>query len=294
VGPKYTEPIGHQPARRSLFVVPILEPEYECFLAPVNAAVRRVARQFQLKAADADDLRSDLWVRLLTDQGRALRRFAGRSRIETYLTHVARNLWMDRLQKLHGKWRPSAAARRAGRAAILIEQMVSRDGLSPDAAWDWLRRARPTDAEGLRGQLLAIVSRRRRRFVPLDTVALVNTGEPSPLETMCATERSTGAAAIKLMLAWILEHLSAGDRSLLVRRFALGMTIADIAAADGRDPKPLYRYFARLLNRVRVDLLREGCDASTIRSFLQGETEDWDCGLARQGQLADAASIKTA
>ena len=68
-----------------------------------------------------------------------LRRFEGRSSLTTYITVVVQRLFLDRRNRLWGKWRPSAEARRLGPTAVLLERLVSRDGWSAEQALETLR-----------------------------------------------------------------------------------------------------------------------------------------------------------
>ena len=68
-------------------------------------------------------------LRLVEDDFAILRKFENRSTLATYLTVVIERLCQDFIVARWGKWRPSAAARRLGRVAILLEQMVVRDGV---------------------------------------------------------------------------------------------------------------------------------------------------------------------
>lgn len=294
MAPKQSKFSGPLRSPQLLRVVPIAEPAYDAFLVPVNVAVAQVARRLGLSRADEEDLRSDLWVRLLADRGRALRSFCGRASLETYLGRVARNLVIDQHQKQHGKWRPSAAARRAGKSAVLVERMVSRDGESTDAALEWIQHARPADAAVLRSTLAAVTVRFRRRFLPLDSVPALAAGGPTPLDVLGGTERAQHAARLRLALARILQVLPALDRRLLAQRFVLSMTLAEIAAAEGLEAKPLYGHFARVLARIRKAVVRAGVSAFAIPALLKSWDPEWSCGLTVCVSQPVTSSVKSA
>src|SRR5207253_6568891 len=68
------------------------------------------------------------------NEGHVLRSYRGTARIETYLTTVARNLVLDGRRRVHGKWRPSAGARRFGPPGIELERLIAHQGFSTGVA----------------------------------------------------------------------------------------------------------------------------------------------------------------
>ncbi len=51
----------------------------------IEAAIGKVVSRYRMSGADADDLRSELWLYLVADGERAIARFRGESCLETYL-----------------------------------------------------------------------------------------------------------------------------------------------------------------------------------------------------------------
>jgi RNA polymerase sigma factor (sigma-70 family) len=60
----------------------------EQHLAVIEATIRRIIAHHRVTGPDADDLRSTLLVHVLLVGARALRRFEGRSSVETYLFRI--------------------------------------------------------------------------------------------------------------------------------------------------------------------------------------------------------------
>ncbi len=174
----------------------------ERYVAEVAAAVAAVTRTCRLSAGEAEDLQSDLWVRLLEHDGRVLRSFRGRARIGTYLVTIARNLVFDRRNKEWGRWRPSSAARRAGAEAVELERMMSRDGWTLDAAAESLKLAGTLSAATLAATLAhTLPVRTRRHFVDV-----------SVLESIAAHGSDPGGASLREQehLASELQRVLAG------------------------------------------------------------------------------------
>ena len=97
-------------------------------------AAMLTARRRRLNASDAEELRSDMWLKVLTDHGRLLSRFEGRGSRQSYLNAVAERCLLDRRIRDWGKWRPTKAVRTSGPVAVLLDRMISRDGMPVDAA----------------------------------------------------------------------------------------------------------------------------------------------------------------
>src|SRR5262245_15391764 len=105
----------------------------------IDRAVRVVARRYGLSAEDAEDLASDVRVRLIDDDYAALRRFDGRSSLRTYLVTIVHRLLLDDRRRRWGRWRPSAEALHGGPAAVRIEELLYRDGLGLEEAIETVR-----------------------------------------------------------------------------------------------------------------------------------------------------------
>lgn len=272
--PKYTGSNAH------LAIVPLPDPDCERYVGPVQVAVRRAGRRYRLSPCDMDDLQSEVWVKLLARRGRILRKLRAVSHVETYLARVAANLVLDRQNAERGKWRPSAAVRRAGTDAVLIDRLMTRDGMSSDAVDEWLRCARPAarPASDL-AALIARADRRPRRFIGIDGLSELASTERSPFDASCRSESARDRARVKGALARALQRLPARDRELLIERYARRTTVAEIAARAGVEAKPLYRYFGTLLRNIRQELAEAGVDRAVALRLLADDGADWDCGL---------------
>src|SRR5215211_7323506 len=86
-----------------------------------------VCRRHGLQRADAQDFTSWVTLRLVENDYAILRRFRGESALTTYLVVVVATLYREYRVKRWGRWRPSAAARRAGPVAVRLETLVHRE-----------------------------------------------------------------------------------------------------------------------------------------------------------------------
>ena len=251
----------------------------ERYVAEVAAAVASVTRTLRLSAGEAEDLQSDLWVRLLERDGRVLRSFRGRARIGTYLVTIARNLVFDRRNKEWGRWRPSSAARRAGPEAVELERMMSRDGWSLEAAAESLKLAGTLPAATLAATLARTLPvRTRRHFVDASVLESI-ASHGSDQSGAAPREQEQLASELQRALAGALDRLSEYDRRLLSWRFVDGITVAAIASMVKGEAKILYRRFYRILRQLRESLEAAGMTAEAVRQVLTDAGPGFECDL---------------
>src|SRR4051812_3713070 len=138
-------------------------------LDTVDAAVSYVSRRKLLSPDEREELRSCVYVKLLENDCSVLRQFRGDSQLLTFLFVVVDRVLIDLRNAKWGKWRPSAAARRLGDAAVRLEELVGRDGLTRDEAEAVMRRAGEWPLDLAQQRLLEqLRARPHRRFVDID------------------------------------------------------------------------------------------------------------------------------
>src|SRR6478672_3264957 len=163
---------------------PLMEGE-ALFLASlpiIDDITARVCRRHRLTAAEADDFRSEVRLHFIDQDYEVLRRFEGRSSLPTYVTTVVQRQFLDYRNRLWGKWRPCAEARRMGPTAILIERLIIRDGWSLDQAVETLQLNHGvTLDEALQAFCERLTHRGpKRRFVPEDQADDIESDGPFP------------------------------------------------------------------------------------------------------------------
>lgn len=229
-------------------------------LALIDTVIRRVVRQHRLNTTDAEDFSSAVHLRLIENECAILRKFEGRSSLQTFLTVVVQRMFQDYRIATWGKWRPSAAARRYGPVAVRLETLAFRDGLPAAAAVEIVRahgKATETSSE-LEDLLGRMRPRMRRRFVGEDQLEHIPAAQAGPEE--CAMQAD--ARRTLHVLRQSLGRLAESDRTLLRMRFGKDLRIADIARMNGLNNKALYRRFGRLMDRLKRDLQQQGITAA--------------------------------
>ena len=234
-------------------------------LATVDHVTSFIARRHHLSAADAADFASHVRLKLIEGEYAVFRKFQGRSNLRTYLTVVIGRLFLDYRIAAWGKWRPSAEARRGGRIAMLLEQLLIRDRHTLDEACEILAAAHAVTLT--RAELADIAARLpvrlRPRFEPVDALAETADARASADASIVAHERESQSARIIQVLKAVMSQLDVQDRLILTMRFEDGRTVAEIALLLRLEQKPLYRRVEALLRRLRTALEQEGIDAGT-------------------------------
>ena len=284
-----------QSSRRGVTLPGTLLKDEALFLANlpvIDAVVEQVCRRHHLSAAEADDFKSEVRLHVVERNYEPLRKFEGRSSLRTYLTVVVTHLFLDYRNRLWGKWRPSAEARRQGPVAILVERLVTRDGWSVEQVIDMLRVNHGIDAKEAIDVLLARMAQRApaRQFVGEAEAERVESPGPQADVHVVRAEQDFLAKRVQTALDRVRQTLSAAERVILKMRFDDGMPVAEIARALHLDQKRLYRTIEHLLVRLRGGLEAEGIDRAEIRAlFADGALAEVDpVGAAKRASAAGA------
>lgn len=260
---------------------------FEDNLPLIERVARFVCRKHGLMGADAEDFVASVHLKILENDYAVLRRFKQEAQLGTYLTVVIKRHYLD--QKIHdeGKWRPSMRARRGGDAAILLERLVSRDGMALGEASRLVRQYFPElDARTLDALAASIVIRQPRRTAIERTEEMPErVSEGSAEDALLARERDGAALRTNDVVNRQLGRLSPEDRLIIKLRFLDAMQVSAIARMLQADQKQLYRRIERIAAMLRqamlaagvamtdiADMLTSGADALQFR-FEDGEPE---------------------
>jgi RNA polymerase sigma factor (sigma-70 family) len=259
----------------------LLEDHYDLILRKLAILGRRSG----LPEHEAEELRSWALLKLVEDDYRVLAAWEGRSSFSTYLTILLVNLMRDYRIHVWGKWRPSAAARRHGREAVLLERLWIRDGLPFDEAVERMRTVHRVTLS--RAQLERIAGelprRPARRWVGEEELREVTAGGRVEARVE-AGERTQAALLLRRELLPALCALPAEDRLLLKLCCRDGLTMAAISPILKRPQRELYSQRDRCLKKLRRALEKAGLSARWLRDhtgmggwdFLADEAEIWE------------------
>jgi RNA polymerase sigma factor for flagellar operon FliA len=234
------------------------------------------ARRLGIRGEDAEDFASWAAMRLWDDDYALLRKWRGDSSLATYAHVVVVNLGREYRVLLWGRWRPSAAALRLGRLAILLEQLVYRDGLRRDEAYEQLRTRGEaggrTDAEltALFARLPARPRSRRGEESDAEVEAMADDRSAAD-DVVVVDERDARFREVLRALRAAVATLPAEQRILVELHFFRALKISDVARLLGVEQKPLYRERDRALAALARRLRDAGIDWDEVRDLLGGD-----------------------
>jgi len=238
----------------------------------IRRAVAFVCRKHGLHGADAEDFASTVNVKLLEDECAILRQFRGESNLNTYLNIVVHRIFIDQCVHEHGKWRPSADAKRLGPVATELERRVQWDGETIEEAVRQTAAAHPDVARADIEEIADSIHQRQRRrtTVALDEgLELILTARERADVLIMKRVRSEVRARTAAVVERHLKTLDPQDRLILQWQFESGMHISDIARRLQVEQKPLYRRREQLFRDMRSILEKEGISAGDIRDLLE-------------------------
>ena len=171
----------------------------ELFLANlelIDRVIRSVCYKNGLNPSDWDDFASHARLKLINNNYEVLRKFKGPRTgpsLPKYLHITITNMLRDYRNAVSGKWRASAEATRRGKTAILLEQLVWRDGHSFEEAFEMITvNHRITVTRGQLEQLYAALPEKaKRRMEPAEVL------EGCPLRTLPTRGRSMRSACAR-------------------------------------------------------------------------------------------------
>lgn len=244
----------------------------QLFLAHRNHIERVAAhacRQRGFRREETEDFVSKVQERLCEDEYGIVRKFRGKSSFKTYLTVVINHLFLDHLNSLRGKWRPSEEAKRLGPLAIQLDRLLHRDRFTLAQACEILLTNHHVAAS--RQELEELAAKLPQRAPSKDVVgeeALENrpSEELPPDQQVESREMGARRQEVLRLLREALRRLSSDDA--LLARMSCEFKISQIAKKLHLDQKPLYRRREAILKTLRQDLESHGVRPEEIGGLL--------------------------
>lgn len=256
------------------------EDDFLAALPVIDDVVGHVCRRHRLSASDAEDFRSDVRLHFIQRNYEVLRQFEGRCALSTYVNVVVQRLFFDFRNQLWGRWRPSIEARRLGPTAVLIEQLVTRDGWSLDQALEMVRVNHHVTIDDEITAFCNTLSARApsRRMVSEEDAAEIVSPGPAPDDRVVSAERDFLAKRVQAALDRARQALPPIERLILKMKFEDRAAVSDIARTLHLEQRPLYRTLERLLRTVGDSMKAEGISQADITALLDAPPVEWDKG----------------
>jgi RNA polymerase sigma factor (sigma-70 family) len=234
----------------------------ELFLANlplIKTLANETCRRLHLRKEEAEDFQAVVQDRIMADGYAVLRKFGERCSLRGYLKVVISRYGIDFLHRIRGKWRPSEMARRLGRVATLMDQLLSRDGYTFDQAVEMLQTNHKVEMSWQ--ELNDIAVRLPLRTPPPKgeevTESIPSSGD-SPEARIVAQEKDALWARVLEALEKALKSLPAEDQVIIRMHRWDHFTIIQIAKVLKRDWKPLYKHVQKIQEHLRREMERQG------------------------------------
>jgi hypothetical protein len=234
----------------------------------IERVVRDISRRHFLSSIEMEEFRASVDRALERNEYELLRAYEGRSTWETYFTTVITREFFLFQGSLWGEWRPTPAALRFGPAAVLLEELVVRNGFALADAIDWMRTTHRVDLPRHRLQQLA-----------------------EQLRIGAASNRHSPAANTANLNALrdALSLISSEDRLIVELRFRDRQPLTRIAAILKTEVRPLQRRIETVKEVIRQSLHTQGLETDDVEVILKAADDAssdlhrrwWDFALTR-------------
>jgi len=237
------------------------------YLPVIDAVISNLCRHHHLRASETEEFTSFVKLAILERDSEILRQHRGSGSPAAFLRVVIGRLLYDFRCELWGRWRPSAAAKRGGPVAILLERLLLRDGLSFEEAVETARTNHGVHEN--REQLLELYVTLapkpvRRQLLPQAAADDIASCDPTPDLALAMQERFATRTRIVAALASACESLTHEDQLLIKMRMDDALPVSRIAAALRLNQKKLYTRLDRLYEEIREKLLAEGISSEDV------------------------------
>ena len=224
-----------------------------------------------MSSAEAEDFASHVQLKLVENDFAIVRKFRGESSFSSYLTVVVAMIFRDYRAAAWGRWRPSAAAMKHGPVAVLLENLVYRDGMSFNNAKEVIRsRGYPDTTERQFIEIFRELPRRgksRPTMVAGDVLA-THASKDDADGLLLAKERQEQERIIVQHLARALQSLPQEERLMVKMHVVAGLSVAQVSRTLGVEQKPMYRRLERALRAIRKHLERAGISWPTAAAAI--------------------------
>lgn len=227
-------------------------------LPHIEKAARYTARRNRLRPEDAEDFLSNVHLKLIEDDYRVIRQHKGKSSLATYLVIVIHNSMRDYKNHLWGKWRGSAEAKALGSLAIRLEELIVRDQLTSDEAYEVLKTTEkePVSRRDIEDLMAHLPHRCYRRMEGEEQLRDLAAGWPNPEERLLNREDRASSDRAVSALRQALTSLEAEDQVIL--KMCGDFKIREIAKLLGKEERALYRRIDKVKKGLRRTLEENG------------------------------------
>ena len=228
-----------------------------------------VARRYRLSSQDREEFRAEVNLKLISEDYKSLRNFQGRCKLESYLFLIINRAFWEWRNKMEGRWRPSAQAKRLGEAAIKLESLTHRDGYLFSEACQILNHhygLKPSACEALMQQLPVRI---RREIIPGANLDELASPRPDLEQKILDQERENLGFRVRKSIKGALAKLPQEDLLIIKLNFHQNIKIVDISRSLGVPVKKMYKRVKKILAGLNKDLKRAGFATENSEALLE-------------------------
>ena len=235
----------------------------------INHIVTRHCARYGLTDEETEDFRSALHLKLLDQDYAVLRKHRGESNLKTYLASVIYHFFKDWRNAQLGKWRPTAAAKRLGDVAVLLERLIHRDEYRFDQACQIIQNNHALDIslKELEDIYEHLPMRTRRQNVGAEQLETLTSGDPDADHLLVHQESQQLQVKAMQAVSSVMKELDQQDRVLIKMHFGQGVSIAGIARAMGQNQRKLYGRIEKIKGSLKTVLAKVGIMKTDLGDF---------------------------
>jgi DNA-directed RNA polymerase specialized sigma24 family protein len=249
----------------------------------VERLVAATCHRLGLTGADADLLESTVKIQLFENDCKIIRAFRNECKFSTYLKVIILRAYANICVHRFGKWHASAAAKRFGPAAVLLEQLIYRDGCPAEEAMARVATSHRTVSRAELSSMLMRIPVRQPRpsTVSIEAVEQVLPDKTAADGLLIEHERRTLSERAATITGQFFAKLDPSDRLMLQLQFRSNLSLAQIARMMQKEKKPFYRRREQLLRDLRQKLTAAGITDLDVEELIGHISEDLDFGLGK-------------
>lgn len=249
----------------------------------IERAIRFICRKNRLDPSDYDDFAATVMLKLVENDYAIVRKFEERSSFGTFLATVIQRLLLDYRIHNWGRWHPSAIAQRLGGPAVLLEQLMHRDGHSFEEAATLIGHRHPELTRAELAKVADALPQRtpRPRSVDLEeaTAVAITAADAAERSALYCDQRHFSRHVSQILRAAI-DRLPREDRTLLYLRFECDLNNSQIARSLHLSEKAVSRRLQKQLRRLRTELETSGVDAAYVLAAIGSDEIFFELGLS--------------
>lgn len=256
----------------------------------VDEAIQRISRRRRLNPEEREELASVVKLKLIERQKKIFGKYRGESSLRTYLLKVVDRVFLDWRISRWGKWRPSAAARKAGERHQVVERLLYRERYSLSEAVQILKidfQWSLTSTE-INDIAMRVPAKQEKRLVPLEGLNVPADTGNSPEDLSMRPQRCCRRREIEEMLGQAYSLLTPEERALLRMRFKEGLSIAQISRRLGLEQRRLYRSFNTILRRLRGFLEAKGLHRSELALLIGRSSGEFRAPFSQSSNICSS------